>query len=213
MSLSPNKSGLHYPNKFARILFLGAEKNFGKNSLNAVLKLAGLETYIDNYPPDDMEQAIDFADLTGLILALLQLFGPQGGRGSAVRIGRESVYAGFQQLVADCAPIDTTLPLEVKVRAGLSALAGFFSKFSDQVSQISEESKHHFTFTLERCPFCWQERSDKPMCQMMQGIVQEFLHVLSDGAEFKVDITACIARGNEKGCLVIYKQPVKTIAE
>jgi predicted hydrocarbon binding protein len=203
--LSPNKSGLHYPNKFARILFLGAEKIVGKNSLNAVLKLAGLDMYIDNYPPDDMEKAVDFADLTALILALLQLYGPQGGRGTAVRVGRESVAAGFQQLLADYASIDTTLPLEAKMRAGLTALASFFGERSDQVSQIGEESKHHFMFTLERCPFCWQEQSDKPMCQVMQGIIQEFLHLLSDGAEFKVDITACIARGNEKGCLVIYK--------
>jgi hypothetical protein len=44
------KSGYYYPNKFARITIEAMEEIMGKNGLNAILNLAGLENLIDNYP-------------------------------------------------------------------------------------------------------------------------------------------------------------------
>ena len=51
------KSGLYYPNKFGLIIIKSLEDVMGKNGLNAILNLAGLNYYIENYPPDNLEKA------------------------------------------------------------------------------------------------------------------------------------------------------------
>ena len=82
------KAGLYYPNKIARIYIMAMEDVMGKNGLNAILNLAGLSNYIDNYPPDNLERQFDFADFTSLNAALEDMYGPRGGRGLALRAGR-----------------------------------------------------------------------------------------------------------------------------
>ena len=49
--MSPvQNAGLYYPNKFGRIMIQSLEEVMGKNGLNAILNLAGLNHYIDSYP-------------------------------------------------------------------------------------------------------------------------------------------------------------------
>ena len=79
------KSGYYYPNKFARIFIDAMEEVMGKNGLNAVLNLAGLQHYVDNYPPDNLEKGFDFSEFTALNVALEDMYGPRGGRGLALR--------------------------------------------------------------------------------------------------------------------------------
>ena len=79
------KSGLYYPNKFARITVMAMEEIMGTNGLNAILNLSGLSYLIGNYPPDNLEKGFDFADFTALNVALEDMYGPRGGRGLARR--------------------------------------------------------------------------------------------------------------------------------
>jgi hypothetical protein len=53
---SLQKSGLFYPNKFGLITIKSLEEVMGKNGLNAILNLAGLNYYIENYPPDNLDK-------------------------------------------------------------------------------------------------------------------------------------------------------------
>ena len=76
------KSGLYYPNKFGLITLKSLEDVMGKNGLNAILNLAGLNSYVENYPPDNLEKAFDFAELSSIGVALEEMYGPRGGRGS-----------------------------------------------------------------------------------------------------------------------------------
>ena len=49
--MSPvQKTGLYYPNKFGLIIIKSLEEVMGRNGLNAILNLAGLNNYIENYP-------------------------------------------------------------------------------------------------------------------------------------------------------------------
>jgi len=94
------KSGLYYPNKIARIYIAAMEEVMGKNGLNAILNLAGLHQYIDNYPPDNLERQFDFADFTSLNIALEDMYGPRGGRGLALRAGRACFSQGLKNFGA-----------------------------------------------------------------------------------------------------------------
>ena len=93
--MPPEKSGYYYPNKFARIFLDAMEEVMGKNGLNAVLHLAGLDNLIGNYPPDNLEKAFDFADFTALVC----------GAGGDVRTARRTRTgaAGGTDLVRRCA--------------------------------------------------------------------------------------------------------------
>jgi hypothetical protein len=209
--MAPEKSGYYYPNKFARIFIDALEEVMGKNGLNAILHLAKLDTIIDNYPPDNLEKNFDFADFTALNSALDDMYGPRGGRGLALRAGRATfadALRGFGALAGVGDLAFRVLPLTAKLKVGIPAVANIFSQFSDQVSNVYEEGNDRIIYTLERCPMCWERKTDRAVCFVGQGLLQEALRWVSGGHEFKVDITTCIAKGDDMGRYVIYKEPL-----
>ena len=209
--MAPEKSGYYYPNKFARIFIDAMEEVMGKNGLNAILHLAKLDHVIDNYPADNLEKAFDFADFTALNIALEDMYGPRGGRGLALRAGRATfadALRGFGALAGVGDLAFRVLPLSAKLKVGIPAVANIFSQFSDQISNVYEEGNDRIIYTLERCPMCWKRTADKPVCFAGQGLLQEALRWVSGGHEFKVDITTCIAKGEDMGRYVIYKEPL-----
>lgn len=208
--MPPEKSGFYYPNKFARITIEALEDVMGKNGLNAILHLAGLSELINNYPPDNLEKEFDFAYFTALCVALEEMYGPRGGRGLALRAGRATfadALRGFGALAGVGDLAFKVLPLTAKLKIGLPAVANIFTQFSDQISNVHDEGDK-YVYTLERCPMCWNRKADRPVCYIGQGLLQESLRWVSGGHEFKVDISTCIAKGDDMGRYVIYKQPL-----
>jgi hypothetical protein len=205
------KSDFYYPNKFARLTIEAFEEIMGKNGLNAILNLAQLSQYLNDYPPDNLEKGFDFADYTALMVALEDMYGPRGGRGLALRAGR-AVFAGGLRAFGALAGVGDlafkVLPMNAKLRIGVPAMANIFSQFSDQVSNVYEEGSDRIIYTMERCALCWNRKSDKPVCFMGQGLLQEGLRWVSGGHEFKVDMATCIAKGDDMGRFVIYKEPI-----
>ncbi len=204
------KSGLYYPNKMGRIFLLAIEEVMGANGLHAVLRLAGLENYIENLPPDNLEKQFDFADIAALLNALEQMYGVRGGRGLAQRAGRALFANGLRNFGALAGAGDLAfkvLPLEAKMKIGVPAIAKIFNSLTDQVSHVSDQGDYYL-YTLERCSMCYGRTSDKPCCHTAVGILQEALKWVSGGSEFKVDIESCMACGDEMGRLRIYKDPI-----
>ena len=209
--MAGEKSGLYYPNKFARITIQAMEEVMGTNGLNAILNMAGLQTLIGNYPPDNLEKGFDFADYTALNIALEEMYGPRGGRALALRAGRATFADALRGFGALAGVSDLTfkvLPLNAKLRIGLPAMANIFSQFSDQVSRVHEEGTDRMIYTLEKCPMCWHRKTDKPVCHVGQGLLQEGLRWVSNGREFKVEMTTCMGKGDDMGRYVIYKEPI-----
>ena len=208
--MPPEKSGFYYPNKFARITIEALEEVMGKNGLNAILHLADLSEIINNYPPDNLEKDFDFAYFTALCMALEEMYGPRGGRGLALRAGRATfadALRGFGALAGVGDLAFKVLPLAAKLKIGLPAMANIFTQFSDQISNVHEDGDKYI-YTLERCPMCWNRTADRPVCYVGQGLLQEGLRWVSGGHEFKVDLMSCIAKGDDMGRYVIYKEPI-----
>ncbi|GAB4415712.1 MAG: 4-vinyl reductase [Anaerolineae bacterium] len=208
--MPPEKSGFYYPNKFARITFDALEAVMGKNGFHAILHLAGLSEYINNYPPDNLEKEFDFAYFTALCVALEEMYGPRGGRGLALRAGRATfadALRGFGALAGVGDLAFKVLPLAAKLKIGLPAMANIFTQFSDQISNVHDDGDKYI-YTLERCPMCWNRKADRPVCYVGQGLLQEGLRWVSGGHEFKVDMATCIAKGDDMGRYYIYKEPI-----
>ena len=204
------KSGLYYPNLMARIYLQALEEVMGKSGVNALLNLAELRELVDNYPPANLDREFDFADFTAIGRALEEMYGPRGGRGLGVRAGRAAFAEGLSKFGATAGVADLAfkvLPMGTKLKVGLKAMAETFNKFSDQRSDVSEEADH-FVYYLRRCPMCWERRNDRPVCFAAIGILQEGLHWISGGKNFRVEAVGCQAQGDENGLLYIYKDPL-----
>ena len=204
------KSGLYYPNRIARIYLQAMEEVMGKNGLNAILNMATLQNLIDNYPPENLDRAFDFADYSALNGALEEMYGPRGGRGLALRAGRASFAQGLRNFGALAGAGDLAfkvLPLAAKLKIGVPAMAKIFSQVSDQKSSV-EETDTEIIYTMKPCPVCYGRKSDKPMCHAGAGLLQEGLKWLSGGHEFKVYESKCIGCGDEACVLVVQKEPV-----
>ncbi len=204
------KSGLYYPNKFARITILAMEEVMGKNGLNAILNMAGLTHLIDNYPVDNLEREFDFADYSSLHAALEEMYGPRGGRGLALRAGRAvfgSALKNFGALAGVGDMAFKVLPLPVKIKVGLPSVAKVFTQLSDQHTTV-EERDNEYVYVIHKCPVCWGRKTDKPACYTATGLLQECFKWVSGGHEFRVNEEKCIAMGDDVCSFVIQKEPI-----
>ena len=210
--MSPiEERGLYYPNKFGLITIKALEDVMGRNGLNAILNLAGLSKYIDGYPPDNLVKGFDFTELSALGVALEDMYGPRGGRGLALRAGRATFSDALKDFGALAGVGDLAfkvLPLQAKLRIGLPAMAKIFSQVSDQHSTV-EEKDAEFIYTIHKCPVCWgRTGSDKPVCFVATGLLQEGLKWISGGSEFRVNESHCHAMGDDVCDFVIQKEPL-----
>jgi predicted hydrocarbon binding protein len=203
-------SGLYYPNKPSLIILQALENVMGKNGINAILNLGGLSYLINNYPPDNLKREFDFADLTALLIALEDMYGPRGGRGLSLRAGR----ATFDRVLKDFGPMVgmadlafKVLPLDVKMKVGLRVMGETLTKISDQINKI-EDAGEYYLYRILQCPQCWERQTEKPCCHMAVGLLQEGLHWLSGGKEFRVVEIRCIATGDESCDYAVYKEPL-----
>lgn len=204
------KSGLYYPNKIARIYLQAMEEVMGKNGLNAILNMAGLQVLIDNYPSDNLNREFDFADYSALNGALEEMYGPRGGRGLALRAGRASFAQGLRQFGALAGAGDLAfkvLPLATKLKIGIPSMARIFTQVSDQKSTV-EETDTEYIYNMSPCPVCYGRKSDKPMCHAGMGLLQEGLRWVSGGHEFRVQESKCIACGDDACVLIVQKEPI-----
>jgi len=205
------KSGLYYPSKFGLIMIKALEDVMGKNGLNAILNLAGLNAYIDNYPADNLEKTFDFADVSSINIALEEMYGPRGGRGLALRAGRSTFADALKNFGALAGAGDLAfkvLPLQAKMRIGIPAMAKIFTQVSDQHSTV-EEHENEFVYTIHKCPVCWGRTGvDKPACFIAVGLLQEGLKWVSGGNEFRVNESKCVALGDPVCEFIIQKEPI-----
>ncbi|HKZ54052.1 MAG TPA: V4R domain-containing protein [Anaerolineales bacterium] len=204
------KSGYHYPNKAGRIFLEALEEVMGKNGVSAILNLASLESWIDNYPPDNLGRQLDFADFSAVNGALEEMYGPRGGRGLA----RRAAWATFDNVLRNFGALAgvgdlafKVLPLPTKLKLGLPAMARVFTQISDQHSTV-EDNQGFYLYTIHRCPVCWGRRSDKPLCYAAVGLLEESLRWVSGHREFRVVETRCIALGDPVCEFRVEKEPI-----
>lgn len=211
MANPPEPSDLYYPNRFGLILFDALEEIMGRNGLNAILNMAGLSQFIDNPPPDNMDKGFDFAYISALNKALEEMYGPRGGRGLQLRLGRvlfAQGLANFGGLVGASDLAFKVLPLPAKLKAGLPAVAKVFDSLSDQKSLVKDPGGDHFVYVIERCSMCWGREVERPGGFIAAGIIEESLRWLSGGRTFRVDQMTCIGMGHETCDFAVYKEPI-----
>ena len=199
-----------YPQKMGRIILLGMEEIMGINGMNGVLRLGDLERLIQNYPSPRDERTFSFETISAIQTALELTYGPRGGRGVALRIGRATFKSGIKEYGSILGLTEMAfrlLPLSTKLHTGANAFADLFNKYTDQKVRLEERDNKIF-WIIERCPLCWKRRSDDVVCHLAVGLLQESLYWVSGGKVFNVEETACIAQGDPTCTIVIDQKPI-----
>ena len=199
-----------YPDRMGRIILLSMEEVMGRTGVHAILKLASLPSLLDNYPADTAERNFPFSTVSNLTDTLEQVYGPHGGRGLSLRIGRACFNNGIRQYGTQMGITEMAfrlLPLPAKVSAGARAFAELFNNFTDQKVRVEEEGDQ-LLWHIERCPLCWERHAQEPVCHLAVGLLQEALYWLSGGKVFNVEEKTCIAAGDETCTIVIDQSPI-----
>ena len=199
-----------YPEKMGRIILLGMEEVMGINGMNAVLRLGKLDSLIQNYPPGNTERTFSFETIAAIQTALELTYGPRGGRGVALRVGRATFKNGLKEYGSMLGLTEMAfrlLPLSTKLHTGAHTFADLFNKYTDQKVRLEEKDNKIF-WHIERCPLCWGRKSEDVVCHLAIGLLQESLYWLSGGKTFNVEEISCIARGDPTCTIVIDSNPL-----
>ena len=195
----------YYPQKMGKIILTGMEEVMGSHGVDAVLRLASLEQYIQNYPPDGKEREFPFEMVSLLQSTLEQTYGLRGGRGVALRVGRACFKYGLKEYGSMLGLTEMAfrlLSLPRKLSIGTKSFADLFNKHTDQKVWV-EEKENKIFWHIERCPLCWGRTADEPVCHLAVGLLQESLYWISGGKLFDVAETTCIAQGDATCTIVI----------
>ena len=200
----------YYPQKMGRLILQGMEEVMGTSGVNTVLHLGSLDSVIENYPTTSSERTFSFETVSALQASLEKVYGPRGGRGVALRVGRSSFRYGLKEYGSMLGLTEMAfrlLPLPTKLRTGARVFADLFNKHTDQKVRV-DESENKIYWIIEHCPLCWERTADEAICHLAVGVLQEALYWLSGGKVFSVEETACVARGDETCTIVIDQTPL-----
>lgn len=206
------KSGLifDYPNRMGRIIFQAMEEILGQTGTNAILSLANLPEFIENYPPDNFQRGIPFVAISHLQTALETYYGPHGGQGVALRIGRVCFQISRRTSRPQLGLTDLTfrlLPLQTRLTVGANRLAEIYQHETGHKVHL-EFKKDVILWQVENCPLCWQRQTESPACHLAVGFIQEALDWVSGGKYFSVNEISCVANGASACTIVIQRTPM-----
>jgi predicted hydrocarbon binding protein len=208
--MTTSEESYYYPNRMGRIFLIAMNDIIGVHGVNATLNLAGVPDLVNNYPPNNLKLGFKFEHLAAIQETMDDMFGSRGGRGLALRTGRETFKYALKDFMPVLGIADLSfrpLHLGIKLKIGLGVFAETFNKFTDQIVRLDEEKSRHL-WIIERCPVCWQRETTDPCCHLAVGLLKESLNWVSNGREFRVEEIECIATGNSACVIAIYKQPI-----
>lgn len=184
-------------NTLVRQALISAREVMGENGLNTVLRTSGLERFIGNLPPDDLNPAIKTSDYARLNEAIEEFYG-RGGRGMLRRIGKASFqYAVREQaaLLGIAGVALKLLPTRQRIKFILNALVNALKKSNPQVEASVEEAGDTFAYCDASCAICHGRHSTDAICYLYIGSIGEAVQ-WATGQEFKIVETLCTAKGD-----------------
>ena len=185
-------------NALVRQALTSAQEVMGENGLNAVLRTSGLERFIGNFPPDNLEPAISASEYAKLNEAIEAFYG-RGGRGMLRRIGKASFqYAVREQaaLLGIAGVALKLLPERQRIKFILNSMAGALKKSNPQVQAWLDDSGERIAYIESTCAVCYGRHSNDSVCHLYAGSIGEAVQ-WATGKEFKIIETHCLAKGDE----------------
>ena len=185
-------------NSLVRQALTSAQEVMGDNGLNTVLKTCGLDRFVGNFPPNNLEPAIHVSEYARLNEAIEAFYG-RGGKGILRRIGKASFQYGVREqssLLGVAGVALKLLPEKQRIKFILNGLADALKKSNPDVNAWVDESGERIAYIESTCGICYGRESATPLCYLYAGSITEAV-LWATGKEFAVTETHCLAKGDE----------------
>ncbi|MCZ2287626.1 MAG: 4-vinyl reductase [Anaerolineales bacterium] len=184
-------------NALVRQALVAAQDVMGENGLDAVLRASGLEKFVGNFPPDDLNPSIQASQYARFNAAIEEFYG-RGGRGMLRRIGKASFeYAVREQaaLLGVAGAALKLLPERQRVKFILNQMVSALKKTNPQVEAWVDDNGGRVAFIESTCAICHSRVSETPICHLYVGSIGEAVRWAS-GREHQITETHCLAKGD-----------------
>ena len=185
-------------NSLVRQALVSAQEVMGDNGLNTVLRTCGLEKFIGNFPPNNLEPAIQASQYAKFNEAIESFYG-RGGKGILRRIGKASFQYGVREqatLLGVAGVALKLLPEKQRIKFILNGMADALKKSNPEVNAWLDESDGKLAYIESTCAICHGRHSTGPICYLYAGSVAEAVQ-WATGKEYGITETHCIAKGDE----------------
>jgi hypothetical protein len=185
-------------NSLVRQALTSMQEVMGENGLNAVLKTCGLDRFVGNFPPNNLEPSIKASQYAQLNQAIEDFYG-RGGRGILRRIGKASFQYGVREQAALLGVAGVALklmPQRERIKFILNGMANALKKSNPEVDAWLDESGEKPAYVESTCAICNGRSSDRPICYLYVGSIAEAVQ-WATGKEYDIVETHCIAKGDE----------------
>lgn len=200
------------PNASLRTLLKATEEVMGTNGLKAVLNLGGLQKYINNFPPNNLEPDVTMAEYAAAQQAVEDFYGGRGARAMLTQIGRATFRYGLEEQPAILGIAGLALrmlPEKLKAKWILSRIVDAGNKRLNMGVELVEEDET-YDLVYANCPGMFRERDDQTMgCYTTVGVMQEALRWVSGGKNYRVQQVACKRVGDEQCRFCVWKEPAE----
>jgi V4R domain-containing protein len=184
-------------NSLVRQALTSAQEVMGDNGLNAVLRTSGLERFIGNFPPNDLEPSIQASQYAQFNQAIEDFYG-RAGKGMLRRIGKASFqYAVREQaaLLGVAGVALKVLPEKQRIKFILNGMVNALKKSNPQVEARLDESSDRLAYLESTCAICHSRHSATPICYLYVGSIGEAVK-WATGKEHEIIETHCLAKGD-----------------
>ena len=185
-------------NSLVRQALVSAQEVMGDNGLNTVLRTCGLERFIGNFPPNNLEPSIQASQYAKLNEAIEAFYG-RGGKGILRRIGKASFQYGVREQAALLGVAGVALkllPEKQRIKFILNGLADALKKSNPNVKAWMDESGDRLAYIESTCAICYGRHSETPICYLYAGSINEAV-LWATGREYEIAETHCLAKGDE----------------
>src|SRR4026208_2120073 len=144
-------------NSLVRQALTSAPEVMGDNGLNTVLKTCGFDRFIANFPPNNLEPAIQASQYAKFNEAIAAFYG-RGGKGILRRIGKASFQYGVREqagLLGVAGVGVTLLPANKRIKFILNGVADALKKSNLNVEAWVDDSGERLAYIESTCAICY----------------------------------------------------------
>ncbi|GAP64111.1 hypothetical protein ARMA_2534 [Ardenticatena maritima] len=197
------------PNATLYVLFKAIEEVMGEKGFHAMLNASGLQHYIQNPPPNNLDRDVHFSDYARLQKAVIDFYGPRGARAVLSQIGRVLFRYTLEQQPAILGLAGLALkmlPEQAKAKTIINRIAAASAERTNMPSRVEEDDEAWYLI-IEECPCAFREKTPTgPSCFTSVGTIAEALR-WATGKHYLVTEIECINQGDATCTYRIAKKP------
>jgi len=187
-----------FTNALMRQAILAIGEVMGERGLKVVLRQVGMERYVDELPPNDLEQGVSTTEYAALNQAVEEFYG-RAGKGMLKRTGRASFRYGVEEQTALMGVAGAALklmPQKTHIKFILTQTAKSLMDVNNETYIEVQETPEGFIFADFTCGVCCGRKAEHPICHLYIGSISEAVK-WATGHDYEVREIECRAMGAE----------------